>query len=410
MRIVKNYSYFILGGAVLKKQEQVITLLPDYGKRKLLSYADSFKELADTVLCLTKEEKGLIEFEDRYEYMLQQRIMENRGLLADHLTEISSIMTKIAEESFRFVRLSDKQLRKLREVLKGHGVYLDDLYLCEIKGNWIEVTTKMKTISASTFSVNEIAGVLSIALNKRIVPSIGSRPFLTSELQTVIFEEESRFVTLTGIAIATKESEEKSGDSHSIIQLNNGTLIALLSDGMGAGDKAHRDSEEVIELMEKLLEAGFSKETAIQITNSMLIATSECKNMSTLDVCELDLYTGDVHLIKVGSSITYIKRAQKTEQIEALTLPLGVFSQVEIESNYIRLRDGDYIILISDGILDAITYEDEEIQLADIIQELKIQNPQEIANYLIHQAILSSGGRIRDDMSVMVIGVWETDK
>ncbi|MFI3200921.1 MAG: SpoIIE family protein phosphatase [Eubacteriales bacterium] len=394
----------------MKKQEQIITLLPDYGKRKLLSYADSFRELADTFLCLTKENELLTDYNNRQEYMTHQRIIENRGLLADHLNEISSIMTQIAEESYRFIRLSDKQVKKIREVLKGHGIYLEDLYLCEAKYNRIEITTKMKTIATSTFSIEEIAGVLSIVLNKRIVPSVGIHAFLSNELQTVVFEEESSFVTLTGMATATKESERQSGDSHSILQLNNGTLIGLLSDGMGAGEKAHRDSEEVVELMEKLLEAGFSKEMAIQITNGVLIASSERENMSTLDVCELDLYTGTMNLMKVGSSITYIKRVNKTEQIEASTLPLGVFSQIEVKTNYMKLKDGDYIILISDGILDALSREDNEIQLVDMIQEMEIKNPQEIANYLIQCAIRFSEGRIKDDMSVMVIGVWETNE
>ncbi|MFI3177313.1 MAG: SpoIIE family protein phosphatase [Eubacteriales bacterium] len=393
----------------MRRQEQVITLLPDYGKRKLLSYADSFKELADTFLYLTKEEtQALSDCKSRQDYITQRRMIENRGLLADHLNEISFIMTRIAEESYRFIRLSDKQMKKISEVLKNHGIYLDDLYIREARHNQIEITTKMKTVATSTFTIEEIAGVLSVVLNKRIVPTIGVHAFLTSELQTVIFEEESKYATLTGMASAIKECEHQSGDNHSILQLNNGTLMALLSDGMGAGEKAHRDSEEVIELMEKLLEAGFSKEMAIQIVNGVLIASSERENMSTLDLCELDLYTGAVVLLKVGSSLTYVKRKHSTEQLESTTLPLGVFSELEVEPITTQVRNGEYIILISDGILDAICQGNFEYELADVIQELEIQNPQEMANYLLRYAIEASNGRIKDDMSVLVIGVWDT--
>ena len=137
---------------------------------------------------------------------------------------------------------------------------------------------------------------------------VGSVLYMGTELQTIIFEEESKFGVLTGVARAIKETEKISGDNYSFLQLTNGKLLGSLSDGMGTGEKASRDSEEVIDLFEKLMEAGFSKETAIQIINGVLLAGSEQQNMSTLDVCDIDLYTGACELIKVGSAVTYIKR------------------------------------------------------------------------------------------------------
>ena len=39
----------------------------------------------------------------------------------------------------------------------------------------------------------------------------------------------------------------------------------VLSDGMGSGEEAFRESARVVEMLEELLEAGFPKETAIQM-------------------------------------------------------------------------------------------------------------------------------------------------
>ncbi len=394
-----------------KKQEQIITLLPDYGKRKLLSYANSFKQLADTFLCLTKEEQiTLLDHGNREEYVTQRRMMENRGLIADHLNEIALIMQNIAQESYRFMRLSDKQVKQITELLKEQSIRLDDIYILEGKQGKIEVTMGLKAIGTTLFSVKEIAGALSVVLNRRMVPAVDMQRFLTSEEQTVLFEEESKYLTLTGVAQVTKEGEHVSGDSHSILQVNNGTMMILLSDGMGTGEKASKDSQEVIELMERLLEAGFSKEMAVQITNGVLIAGSESGNMSTLDACELNLYTGELELIKVGSAVTYLKHGRMIEQMETEHLPLGVFSELEVCSMKQNLSDGDYIILLSDGIVDAIPSEARYALLGEIINEMELQNPQEMANYILQMAIRAGQGRIKDDMTVMVIGTWETKR
>ncbi len=392
-----------------KKQEQIITLLPDYGKRKLLSYANSFKQLADTFIGLTKEEQmSLLEHNNREEYVTQRRMIENRGLIADHLNEIALIMQNIAQESYRFMRLSDKQVRQITSLLKEQCIRLEDIYVLEGKQGKVEVTMRLKAMGITTFSAKEIAGVLSVILNRRMVPALDMQMFFTNEEQSILFEEESKYLTLAGVAQATKEGEFVSGDNHSILQINNGTMMVLLSDGMGTGEKASQDSMEVIELMERLLEAGFSKEMAVQITNGVLIAGSESGNMSTLDVCELNLYTGEIEVIKVGSAITYLKHGHMVHPVVSEHLPLGVFSELEVCATKQTLTDGDYIILLSDGVVDAIPSEARYALLGKLIDEMDLQNPQEMANYILQNAIRAGSGRIKDDMTVMVVGAWET--
>ena len=52
-------------------------------------------------------------------------------------------------------------------------------------------------------------------------------------------------------------------------------MVAVLSDGMGSGEEACDDSERIIEKMERLLEAGFRKETAVQMINGALVAAGQ---------------------------------------------------------------------------------------------------------------------------------------
>lgn len=414
-RLTKNaylglYNIQRKRGDYVKKTEQTTTLLPNYGKRKLLTYADSFRDLAKTFVYIPKEETEVKEEIDRQNYLVQKRLMENRELLADHLNEMAGIMTQVAEESYRFTQPGGKQKKQLTHALKQHHIYIDDIYIIENKNQHMEITANMKAIKPTTFSVEEIAGLLSVVFNKRLLPVIGSISYLQKELQTVVFEEESRFGILTGVARAIKENEKISGDNYSFIQIGNGNLVGSISDGMGTGEKACSDSAEVIDLLEKLLEAGFSKEAAVQIINGVLIAGSEQQNMSTLDVCDINLYSGVCEFLKIGSAVTYLKRGATVEQITSSTLPLGVFSQLDIDPIRKRLIDGDYIIMITDGIIDSIPMEGNTELFKDVISKTNIQNPKEIANHILKFAIHAGKGKIKDDMMVLVIGIWENNK
>ena len=163
----------------------------------------------------------------------------------------------------------------------------------------------------------------------------------------------------------------------------------------------------VVELVQRSLEAGFQMEMAIQMINSILLSGGEQSNMSTLDVCSLDLYSGECHFIKVGSSSSYIKRQHLVDRISSGNLPLGIFQKPDVESIGRTLMDGDYIIMISDGILDALSQGIGEDMLSEFIGSLTVENPGEMANTILRYCIQQSRGHIRDVMTVMVIGIWE---
>lgn len=212
---------------------------------------------------------------------------------------------------------------------------------------------------------------------------------------------------LTGFAKAVKEGEKVSGDNYSFYEEDTGKLVAILSDGMGSGETACRNSGRVIEMMERLLEAGFGKGSAVQMINGALAATGQEQNMSTLDACSMDLYSGECEFVKVGAACTYIKRGRLVDRLSAQNLPLGVFQQIEPEIMSRMLQNGDYVIMLSDGILDALSQGLGEEVLPEIIGRMEYTNPNEIANQILAYAIKQSKGQIRDDMTVLVIGIWD---
>jgi len=389
------------------RNKGITVKIPERGRNRLLSYADSFRELADIYTQKIGDDTSGFADEDRQNFLYQKKLNENRELIADHLQEMAHIMKKVAKESFTYHPLGEKKFKQIYQALKNEKIYVQDIYYIEGYHQRVEIGINMCAKKGNTFTVKEVADMLSILFDVRLMPVENSLYLVDEQYRNYTFVEECGFITLSGVARAVKEEESVSGDNYAIIEDGVGKVTAILSDGMGSGEKASSDSEMVVELLEKLLDAGFEKDNAIQMINNTLILKGEEQNMSTLDICEVDLYSGVCTLTKVGAASTFLKRGHLVEPVSAHNLPLGIFQKMETETTQRRLMDGDYIIMVSDGVLDGISQNLGEDTMAEVISRIEYLNPGEIANYLLNYILHITKGKVRDDMTIIVIGLWE---
>ena len=160
------------------------------------------------------------------------------------------------------------------------------------------------------------------------------------------------------------------------------------------------------EMLEELLEAGFPVETAVQMMNTALVIGREEVKFCTLDVCLFDLYRGSCEFVKAGAAATFIKKKEKVEKIVSTTLPIGVIQNIEIDREVCDLESGDYVVMVTDGVLDALPAKEQEEQMIDIIQNTNIVNPTEFARSILSEVLKYSGEMPLDDMTILVIGLW----
>ena len=120
-----------------------------------------------------------------------------------------------------------------------------------------------------------------------------------------------------------------------------------------------------------------------------------------------DLYQGSCEMLKAGASATYIKRGEEIERIVSSSLPLGVISALEPESVIRKLEHGDFIVMITDGVLDALPVGRQDELLSLIIKGTTLTNPKEIAHHILEQVLECSGESPLDDMTVLVVGIWK---
>ena len=163
----------------------------------------------------------------------------------------------------------------------------------------------------------------------------------------------------------------------------------------------------VVELLEELLTSGFPGELAIQMINTALVMGREEIHFSTVDMGIFDRYTGECEFLKVGASATFIKYRNGVERLSSTSLPIGVLHNLEIDMVKRTLRSGEFVVMMTDGVLDALPVVEQEMLMETIIGGMKLVNPKEMAQYILDQVLAFTGEIPKDDMTVLVAGVWK---
>lgn len=376
--------------------------VPDLCKRRLLGYAQVFRELSRSL-----NGEFLYERDSRQGLLEAKALWENKQIVCNNMNEMAEIMSKVAYEVFRYEPMEDKKKKLLTHALKMESICVDNLAYVVQENDREAIGMDLYINGKKGIPSEDVADMLSVLLNRRLVVSVTSPYFVDQEPKSFIFVDEPKYLVLTGFAKATKETEEVSGDNYMITESEKGKLSILLSDGTGSGGEAAENSEIVLELMEKMIEAGYGMDTAVNMVNLAVFANGEDQNHPTLDICDVDLYTGDCNFYKVGGVTSFIKRARSVEAITMGTLPLGIFQAVELEKQARTLRDGDYCIMVTDGVLEALGECDYEQKMCEFISCLEEKNPSQMAEKLLHLVLCASGGHIKDDMTIIVMGMWE---
>ena len=70
-----------------------------------------------------------------------------------------------------------------------------------------------------------------------------------------------------------------------------------------------------------------------------------------------------------------------------------------------KLWEDDRIVMVSDGVLEALPGDDKEKFLKDYLESIGRRSPQEMADLVLEFAAACTDGA-RDDMTVLTAGMW----
>ena len=332
-----------------------------------------------------------------YRQQLRSRLSESRSLLWDQYRDMAQMLGRLSEE-LGSVNGSDplaerRLIRYLRslDIDAETSVYRDG-------GGRLRVIIESGRLTPLTKDDDYLEKLSSV---------VGVRLCQPRELS-----EESRRLTLleaeplavsVGIASMKKRGEKVSGDKGSYFKTDAGVLCVILSDGMGAGDEAARDSEQVVSILERFLRSGVDGAVAMKVLNSvMLLRSADCWGCATVDLMCVDLFTGETCFYKYGAAPSYVKNGKNIRRIQSETLAAGLNSGDVLAPDVVRmrLRPGSTAIIASDGVIvDA-----EDGWLKSLLQK-NTEDMKELARSTLKEAETLYGAL--DDMTVVTVRVEE---
>ena len=329
----------------------------------------------------------------------KSKLRENRELAGQQLADMAQILDDISLELCEDSPDPGAE-EEIRVRLEAKGVEIGSIDVTvNPKGRYsayIEITERDSLSESRRLAESALRSVLGVRMSA--VGAVDTRSGIK-----VRFAQPEGYMVESGTASIGKC--EECGDNCVMRYLSGGKYAAALSDGMGTGHRASRDSGATVKLLGDFLEAGFDKSTAVRLVNSIMVMKSVDEAFATVDMCVIDLYGGDAEFVKNGAEPSYIKRENYVETVRAASLPVGVMQDMEIESFAHRLSDGDVVVMMSDGLQMKKGHED---WIRRMVEEADANMPsQELADRIIDMARTLHGGEPEDDMTVMVMKLTE---
>ncbi len=339
-------------------------------------------------------------------YAWHNRLCENRYVIAQQLDAMAGLMEEWAKSRVRMDAQYKNLMAQIVYEVKEKGLVIEDLHIYEDNGR-LCVEGYVSSKWNGGIPVKHYLRAVEKAMKKPLRLGKECKTILTQEAVLLSVYEDTLYYGLQGIAAEKKYDSAINGDSYSFFSMDDGNYHICLSDGMGSGSRANQESEMVVELLQKFIEAGFRKETAIQLMNSAMVLQGEENNYSTLDYAMVNMYTGEMELIKIGGAATFVKRGKEVECLDFGTLPGGADVRMEIESRKKQLQNGDFLVMLTDGVIEYLHVRNPKDTLQDMIAMIETENAGVLAETILQQVLACTGGRALDDMTVLVTGIWE---
>ena len=342
------------------------------------------------LFCLNKQ---LAEYR---KYILEaENARSGRALMASQAQGVGEILKNIALEQSQPLSVCDEKERALFAALAKKGIVCSEILVYGDEENIF--------VSLTVFGARESAKIVKAAEEVLGMPLMtGEKLVLSKDKFCYTLRKKPYFDAAFGVASARKKGESQSGDTHSVIRIDEKRFLAALSDGMGSGPAAKRISESALSLLESFYRAGMPGDTILSTVNKLLTFNRE-ESFACIDLAVVDLDSGRADVVKVGSPLGCIFSEGTIRVLEGESLPLGMLDELRPATLSVQLQENDILVFFSDGITDAFGSSSD---LFDYLKTLDPLNPQTLADDILHAALRRTNGVPSDDMTVLAVRIF----
>ena len=333
----------------------------------------------------------------------KMRLAESRQIAGEQMKTVADMMKSLAEEINNRAGFKENLEKILFYAIRKISSETERVIVEEGETGEYQVTVLMKNCEGDRELYEEVTDTVSSILGRKMKRRVQEQDGVCK----LSLCEKCNFKISAAAAMAIKDDEKISGDSYSFMELPKGGYMIALSDGMGSGKAAGEESRTVIELLEQFAESGLKMDTALKMINSVLVIGADEESFATLDMCYIDMYSGMAEFIKTGAAATFVIRDGMAKAIRSSSLPIGMLKYFDMDKSEYKLKKNDIILMLTDGAAEVIDRDGmSDMILTELMENNKMKDPKDIADYVLESLKERSGFRIQDDMTVVAARVW----
>jgi serine phosphatase RsbU (regulator of sigma subunit) len=199
------------------------------------------------------------------------------------------------------------------------------------------------------------------------------------------------------------------GDYYDVFNIDKSRLAVAIGDVSGHGLSTGLVMAMVKAAITTLVEEGAEEASLFQRLNELVFRSTERRAFMTLAFTIFDLDRGTVRHTNAGHLYPYLLRRGENMpiSIESPSLPLGVRANLTTHTAELDLKEGDAVVYLSDGIVEAQDENGDPFgfeQLENLLAQQTDAAPSTIRDAILEAVAVHSGSRpADDDRTVMVL-------
>jgi stage II sporulation protein E len=321
--------------------------------------------------------------------MYDSRVRESRAAVCAQYDQLAQVLDRCAHQVGSDLPVDVRRQRQLKQRLAALGLEGRCAVFSDEHGHLrLELDGKDVEKLAQPEELKGLDQLMGCAL--RVEESGKGRLCLA---------QKEPLLAVAGVSALGRDGMPVSGDSGAWFKDGAGQLYFLLCDGMGSGLAARQDSDGALRLLEKFLRAGQTPQEALGTVGEALALKGEADGgFTTVDLLQIDLFTGQSAVYKLGAAPTYLRRGGQVERLSAASLPAGLMAQEGEAPDVfpLTLKPGDCVVMVSDGVSNGR----EDGWLIQALEQFDGLSPQALAQQLLSGSRDRAGG---DDRTVIVV-------
>ena len=277
----------------------------------------------------------------------RRKVSQIRGVVTDQFEGLAMLVEELSGRWESYCCRDSRLEEKAQSCLTAQGLDPGEICCSLDRENRLLMDCEINPLKLPRLDKTALALEMGELLGRELelpqVRTVGGHAYLS-------WQERAVYTVDWGSSQLTETGSKITGDAYRSLTTDTGRFVLILSDGMGTGGNAAVDSAMTSDLLRRLLEAGAGCDAALKIVNSALLLKSGEETLATADVAAVDLFTGRAEFYKAGAAPTFLVKNGRAGYVQSDSLPAGILEGAAFEKSSLTLREGDRLVLVSDGV------------------------------------------------------------